>query len=71
MNLKYYRGTLILLYTHGFTKLSSLYQTVFYCGDDVREVLLPDIVELGPADHTAGIDSHFLRHSLIDPLHGE
>ena len=47
-------------------------QTVSYCGDgDVREVLLPKIVELGPADHTAGIASHFLRHSLIDPLHDE
>ena len=46
-----------------------MYQTVSYCGDgDVREVLLPEIVELRPADHTAGIASHFLRHSLIDPF---
>ena len=37
---------------------------------DVREVLLPEIVELGPADHT-GTAIHLLRHSLIDPLHGE
>ena len=36
----------------------------------MREVLLPEIVELEPADHTAGIASHFLRHSLVDPLHG-
>ena len=38
---------------------------------DVREILLPEIVELGPADYTAGIAGHLLRHPLIDPLHGK